>query len=152
MYVTHIVARLVFPQTVEVEIVIHDFATCLSFQVTLDAGIQRIEHDGRRVNEYLDLVDEPFFVAYQTERVALADRQRADRQHRTRHGGEFHVGLARLPGREHRDGEPFVVVSDRQIAACRGGRCVAGIVDGHPHLHRVAYGHTPVGHIDGCGE
>ena len=54
--VTHVVARLVFAQSVEVEIIIHDLAGWLAFQIAGHAGIQGIETHGTRVDEYGDAV------------------------------------------------------------------------------------------------
>ena len=78
MDVTHVVARLVFAQSVEVEIIIHDLAGWLAFQIAGHAGIQGIETHGTRVDEYGDAVGQLLFVTHQTERVSLADAQWTD--------------------------------------------------------------------------
>ena len=73
VHVAHVVARLVFAQPVEVEVVVDDFAAWLAFQIAWNAGVQGVEQHGLRVDEHVDLVHEFLFVADQTERVAFAD-------------------------------------------------------------------------------
>ncbi len=94
MHVAYVVARLVFAQSVEVEVVVDDFAAGLAFEVSRNSGVECVQHDGLRVDEHVDLVDEFLFVPYESEWVAFAYGQGTDRQHRAGDGGEFHGGLA----------------------------------------------------------
>ncbi len=105
----------------EVEVVIHDSTACIPVEVTLNASIRHGDrHDGW-MDEYPNLLIEPFFTAYQAERVAFANRRRPDRQHRARHGSEFHIVVIVLPGRKRRNAEPFMIAVNRQARACRSG-------------------------------
>lgn len=147
--VTHVVARLVFAQSVEVEIIIHDLAGWLAFQVAGHAGIQSIETHGTRVDEYGDAVGQLLFVTHQTERVSLADAQWADGQYCARYGTELHIGLLGLPGSQHGDVESFMRIADWQISACRGRRRSAGVVDADDNGYGVSHGHAMIGYDDG---
>ena len=94
MHVAHVVARLVFAQSVEVEVVVDDFAAGLTFEVSRNSGVECVQYDGLRVDEHVDLVDEFLFVPYKSEWIAFAYGKRSDRQHRAGDGGEFHCCLA----------------------------------------------------------
>ena len=94
VHVAYVVSRFVFAQSVEVEVVIDDFAAGLTFEVSRNSGVECVQHDGLRVDEHVDLVDEFLFVPYESEWVAFAYGKGPDRQHRAGDGGEFHGCLA----------------------------------------------------------
>ena len=94
MHVAYVVAWLVFTQSVEIEVVVDDFAAWLAFEISRNSGVECVQHNGFRVDEHVDLVDRFLFVSYESEWVAFAYGQGTDRQYRAGDGGEFHGGLA----------------------------------------------------------
>ena len=94
VHVAYVVAWLVFTQSVEIEVVVDDFAAWLAFEISRNSGVECVQHNGFRVDEHVDLVDKFLFVSYESEWVAFAYGQGTDRQYRAGDGGEFHGGLA----------------------------------------------------------
>ena len=57
MHVAYVVAWLVFTQSVEIEVVVDDFAAWLAFEISRNSGVECVQHNGFRVDEHVDLVD-----------------------------------------------------------------------------------------------
>ena len=119
VHVAHVVARLVFAQPVEVEVVVDDLTAGLAFQIPCDAGVERVEPRDVRMDIDGDAFGQRLLVAHQPERVSLADVQRSDGQDGAGDGGELDIGLLGLARRQHGDAEPLVSLAQRQVAACR---------------------------------
>ena len=149
VHVTHVIPGLILTQPVEIKIVINDLTARLALQIARDTGIQRVEHHGARVDEHVDMLGKPPFTTNQAERIALADGQRADRQHSAADSRELHTRVFRLAGGKDRNGEPLMMLADRQIATRRSGRRAAGIIHGYVDIHCVRHRDPPVGHVDG---
>ena len=149
VHVAHVVARLVFAQPVEVEVVVDDLTAGLAFQIPCDAGVERVEPHDVRMDIDGDAFGQRLLVAHQPERVSLADVQRSDGQDGAGDGGELDIGLLGLARRQHGDAEPLVSLAQRQVAACGRGGGAPGIVDVHGHMDVVADGDAAARHGDG---
>ncbi len=148
VHIAHIVARLVFAQAVEIEVVVHNVAGRVAFEIARNAGVQHAKRHHGGVDVDGHAFGEPTLVAHEAEGVALADHQRADRQHGALNRGETHRGVLRLPAREHRDAEAFVFVAHRQVGACARGRRGARVLHRHLHMHGVVHAHAALRDID----
>ena len=123
--VAAVVARLVLAQRVEGEVAHRDVLGGAALEVAQQAGAERLERDGARVDEELGALGPRQRAAHEAERVALDGRRRAhldDAAARGRHDEELLVGVARgqrrqdEPGRRQADGQ---LDEDRQHRRAR---------------------------------